>query len=129
MANHSLLTPKERARLVINSAFTSNFNRLVNAHIKRRTSSTSGQGNLTEDPEANIVQSDPTTADITSEEVNNSQWHNSSDFYVSILNYSLGYGTVLGFPRLCYKHGGGQSLVSHSRGFRVRENVSLTCLL
>jgi RAB protein geranylgeranyltransferase component A len=108
---YSLLTPKERARLVLNSAFANNVEKYVQEYKKRRESRTLDVENtLTENLDsASPMQSDVLSGTTSSMEdaETNLQWH-PSDFYVSILNYSLGFGTVLGFPRLCYKHGGGK---------------------
>ena len=107
---YTLLTPKERARLVLNSAFANNVEKYVQAFNKKHEARADADETLTENQESiSSPQSDVTSGVISSGEGANDsvQWH-PSDFYVSMLNFSLGFGTVLGFPRLCYKHGGGK---------------------
>lgn len=111
MDNHSFLTPKERARIVINSAIASSFNKLVDSHTKRFASISSECDHLMGDLCDTSAVETPTghsSNDATSEVVDTTTWNNSSDFYVSMLNFSLGFGSVLTFPKLCYKHGGGE---------------------
>lgn len=109
-ARYTLLTPKERARLVLNSAFEKNVEKYVQAYKKKHELRADADETLTENQESVSSPQSDITSGITSsrEDANDSvQWH-PSDFYVSMLNFSLGFGTVLGFPRLCYKHGGGE---------------------
>ena len=104
---YSLLTPKEKVRLVLNSAFATNFEKYVKA-CKTKRESQADEGKAENDNPDSPIQSDEVSAvESTVESSSVSlQWH-PSEFYVSMLNFSLGYGTVLGFPRLCFKHGGG----------------------
>lgn len=116
MENHSFLTPKERTKLIVNSAIAGSFNKLIHSHTKRIESISSESDHSTGDSCDNSVvptSTDPPSNDaITSDVPNNSTWNNSSSFYVSMLNYSLGFGSVLTFPTLCYKHGGGETCCS-----------------
>lgn len=108
---YSLLTPKERARVVLNAAFANNVEKYVKAYNKARESPTDVEETLTDTRDSTSpLQSDVLSGAASSaEEPSLLQWH-PSDFYVSMLNYSLGFGTFLSFPRLCYKHGGGKKM-------------------
>ena len=111
---YSLLTPKERVRLVLNSAFANNVQKYVQASTKKRDLPVSDavENTETRDP-ASPMPSDVLGGATSSTEETSLQW-NPSDFYVSMLNFSLGFGTVLGFPRMCYKHGGGMVICEES---------------
>ena len=95
---------------MLNTAFANNVEKYVQAYTKKHELHADAVETLTENVESvNSPQSDVTSGLTSSvENPNTLQWH-PSDFYASMLNYSLGFGTVLGFPRLCYKHGGGRT--------------------
>jgi hypothetical protein len=109
---YTLLTPKERVRLVLNSAFANNVQRYVQACTKSREApasdveNTEGEGSTSSMPSGVLS---GVTSSVEGAQAS-SQW-SPTDFYVSMLNFSLGFGTVLGFPRLCYKHGGGMVIL------------------
>lgn len=107
-ASYTLLTPKERARLVLNTAFANNVEKYVQAYKTKRDAEVAGMRDS-----SSPIQSDdlsgatPSTNDGETNDGETSSLWSPSAFYASMLNYSIGYGTVLGFPRMCYKHGGG----------------------
>ncbi|XP_028392282.1 sodium- and chloride-dependent transporter XTRP3A-like isoform X1 [Dendronephthya gigantea] len=124
---YTLLTPKERARLVLNSAFANNVEKYVNACNKTRETPSDVDETLTDAQDSNSpLQSDVLSGAASSTEEASLQWY-PSDFYVSMLNYSLGFGTVLGFPRLCYKHGGGIFIIPYLIMLFL-EGIPLVCV-
>ena len=113
-AKYTLLTPKERVRLVLNSAFANNVQKYVQASKKKRDPPVGDAvENMESGDSASPMPSDVSSGVTSSTEETSLQW-NPSDFYVSMLNFSLGFGTVLGFPRMCYKHGGGMRIYKGS---------------
>lgn len=107
---YSLLTPKEGAKIALNSAFTHNIEKCMLAFKKKHEyACVVEESPNTGDPCHPAIHNEGTVSSSVEQAspISGTHWH-SSDFYVSMLNFSLGYGTVLGFPRLCYKHGGGK---------------------
>ena len=111
---YTLLTPKERVRLILNSAFANNVEKYVQASRRKPDPPVSeAVENMETGDSASPIPSDVSNGVTSSMEETSLQW-NPSDFYVSMLNFSLGFGTVLGFPRMCYKHGGGMVICEES---------------